>query len=122
MQARYEDLLLHLLGPLARTLLESLMLQPYEFKSELAKERYEAGVLAGVQQGVLTGRQEGLLTGRQEMLGRLLDRRFGAAAVPLIGLLPRCSEGELLWLADELAVGAPLEVLLPGLQRRLEVG
>jgi hypothetical protein len=102
------------------------MLQPYEFKSELAKERYEAGVLAGVQtgrqEGLLTGRQEGLLTGRQEMLGRLLDRRFGAAAAPLIGLLPRCSEGDLLWLADELAVGALLEVLLPGLQRRLDLG
>ncbi len=106
-RSRYEDIVLHLLGPLARPVMEKLMRSHYEFRSELALERYA--------QGREEGRKEGEGEGRRAFAAEMLRLRFGAAADPMVPLLAEADGETLQWLARRLLDPISPEALLEGL-------
>ena len=106
-RSRYEDIVLHLLGPLARPVMEKLMRSHYEFRSELALERYA--------QGREEGRKEGEGEGRRAFAAEMLRLRFGAAADPMLPLLAEADGETLRWLAQRLLDPISPEALLEGL-------
>jgi hypothetical protein len=118
-RSRYEDIVLHLLGPLARPVMEKLMRSHYEFRSELALERYaqgrEEGREEGRVEGRVEGRKEGEGEGRRAFAAEMLRLRFGAAADPMLPLLAEADGETLRWLAQRLLDPISPEALLEGL-------
>lgn len=106
-RSRYEDIVLHLLGPLARPVMEKLMRSHYEFRSDLARERYAEG------------RKDGRKEGQHQLVEAMLKLRFAAAAEPLLPLLAQADLETLGWLAQRLLEPTAPEVILEGLKARV---
>jgi hypothetical protein len=106
---------LHELGPLARSVLEKRMRSHYEFRSELALERYAQGRMEGREEGRAEGRKEGEGEGRRAFAAEMLRLRFCAAADPMLPLLAEADGETLRWLAQRLLDPISPEALLEGL-------
>ncbi|MHB1540739.1 MAG: DUF4351 domain-containing protein [Steroidobacteraceae bacterium] len=77
----YHDRVLASLSEAAREVLQAMIPDKYEFKSDFAKHYFGLGQAQGLSQGEAQGRAEGqaegLVQGRAELVLRLLARRFG---------------------------------------------
>ena len=77
----YHDMVLASLSEAAREVLQAMIPDKYEFKSDFAKHYFGLGQAQGLSQGEAQGRAEGqaegLVQGRAELVLRLLARRFG---------------------------------------------
>lgn len=86
--ALYSDIILWALPEHAREILEALMTQPYEYKSEYARKYYGKAPEVFREEG----REEGRESEARRILQRLLQRRFG----PLPdGVAPRLEAADL---------------------------
>jgi flagellar biosynthesis/type III secretory pathway protein FliH len=81
----YHDMVLASLSEAAREVLQAMIPDKYEFKSDFAKHYFGLGQAQGLSQGLsqgeaqgrAEGQAEGLVQGRAELVLRLLARRFG---------------------------------------------
>jgi flagellar biosynthesis/type III secretory pathway protein FliH len=95
--------------------MEKRMRSHYEFRSELALERYAQGRMEGREEGRAEGRKEGEGEGRRAFAAEMLRLRFGAAADPMLPLLAEADGETLRWLAQRLLDPISPEALLEGL-------
>lgn len=87
---------------------------------DMREVRLSIGYTEILKEGRLEGRQEGRLEGLQQAVARLAARRFPRSTGPLEELLPRCEEGDLTWLLDELLEARSGAAVTQALRRRLD--